>query len=99
MAKQLYTGPPTEMLPLYMEGDGWRYSPARVEELTAHPYYTFWLWCDTVVYARKRVSLWWNGARWVVWIQEVLVAEPTDFTDINDPPIEWAEGVFRLTNT
>jgi hypothetical protein len=44
------------------------------------------------------VSLWWNGARWVVWIVGVFNVQDTDFQDINDPPMEWAEGVYRLAN-
>ena len=98
MAKQLYKGPPTGMQPISVDGLGWRYGDVRAN--AECPIYTFWtgsqnLWSP---YPSKRISLWWNGARWVVWVYNLFIAEPTEFTDINDPPIDWAEGVYTLTN-
>ena len=45
----------------------------------------------------RTITLYWNGKRWVVWIQDIFVAEPTEFMDINDPPINWAETVYKLS--
>jgi len=100
MAKQLYKGPPTGMLPLTMDGVGWRYGTSKAN--SEHPSYTLWVTPqdDSMYgdYPTKRISLWWNGARWVAWVHNLFTSEPTEFTDINDPPIDWAEGVYTLAN-
>jgi hypothetical protein len=42
-------------------------------------------------------TLYWSGKRWIAWITNVLVAEYTEFTDYNDPPLNWAEGILILS--
>ena len=111
MAKQIYKGPPAHARRYYYtythedyDNDlcGWKYRGDEVH--SKHPTYDLYTWVksqNSVVvspYIGKAVSLWWNGARWVVWIMGVFNVQDTDFQDINDPPMEWAEGVFRLTN-
>lgn len=103
MAKQLYKGPPTNVLPMNGPNPlrGWRY---RETDLPGHivrdPLYLFWVY-DMYAYGRfpsKAISLWWNGGRWVVWITNLFVGESTEFKDINDPPLEWAESMYILVN-
>ena len=98
MAKQIYNGPPSGMYPLTIDGKGWRYGTAPAS--SEYPNYTFWTRSqhELSMYPSKHISLWWNGARWGVWVYNLFVGESTEFTDINDPPIEWAEGVYTLTN-
>ena len=43
-------------------------------------------------------SLYYTGARWMVWIPNVMVAEVTEFTDRKNPPCEWALDMWRLAN-
>ena len=103
MAKQLYKGPPTGMLP--MDGSiimrGWRYKGTdALGQSMREPYYMFWVdGGDRFgAYPFKAISLWWNGARWVVWITNLFVGESTEFKDSNDPPLEWAESMYTLVN-
>jgi len=98
MAKQLYKGPPTGMLSIDQSDpqtplNGWRYSRGSL-------YYTFWRdkQGDYGQYPSKVISLWWNGARWVVWIGNLFVGESTEFKNVNDPPMEWAESMYILVN-
>ena len=105
MAKQIYKGPPMGVLPANMIDNmtRWVY---RETDVPGHPMREplYSLWCtDTSgefgsLYPRKAVVLWWNGARWVVWITNLFVGESTEFKDINDPPMEWAESMYTLVN-
>lgn len=61
----------------------------------------------------KIITLFWNGARWLVWIKTkneryeppynyannnyLLVGEPTEYKDKNNPPMEWALQMYDLT--
>ena len=42
-------------------------------------------------------TLYWSGKRWMAWVTNVMVAEPTEFMDYNAPPLDWAEGVLLLS--
>lgn len=92
MAKQQFAGPHVRASPLYYVGQGWRYTHKSITE--GAPVYTYWGKPND----NKVITLWWNGARWVVWIRNVLSAEPTDHKDLNDPPFDWAEDVYTLAN-
>lgn len=112
MAKQVYNGPPARMKKQntsgYYDGilHGWYHVFVKPGELTPHPQYNFYQRTPPVnenggiftPYSTKACCLFWNGGRWVVWVRNLFIAEPTEFMDINDPPLEWAEGVYRLTN-
>lgn len=52
---------------------------------------------DDVFGTYHSATLYWNGKRWIAWVTNVLVAEPTEFTDRKDPPLDWAEGVLLLS--
>lgn len=39
--------------------------------------------------------LYWTGKRWMAWVEGVMTAEPTEFTNFYDPPIEWAEMMYE----
>lgn len=114
MAKQIYTGPPANVRRYYYaytphednDNDlyGWKYRDKEVH--SRHPCYDLYTWVrmqsgsmSLPPYIGKAVCLWWNGARWVAWIVGVFYVQDTDFQDINDPPMEWAEGVYKLANS
>jgi hypothetical protein len=46
----------------------------------------------------RSLCLWYNGARWVAWIPNLFVCEPTDFKDPRYPPFEWAECMNTVRN-
>jgi hypothetical protein len=105
MTEQIYKGPPPHMR-LHStgeEGAGWKYHDVGVEGVSKkHPLYVLWGLTEKdefgYNYPRKKVSLWWNGARWVAWVKGVFDIQDTEFKDINDPPTDWAEGVYTLAN-
>lgn len=107
MTKQLYKGPPTGMLPSSdnVPLRGWRYrEPEVFGGPNKDPHYVFWHTINNepdqfgATYPTKVISLWWNGARWVVWITNLFVGESTEFRDVNDPPMDWAESMYILVN-
>lgn len=95
MAKQQFAGAHARTLPLTVAGAGWRYTHQSI--LVEAPVYTYWIISDGG-YDSKKSTLWWNGARWVAWIFNVLIAEPTEHKDLNNPPFGWAEDVYTLAN-
>lgn len=106
MAKQIYKGPPVGVLPANSSSvnfKGWIYKETDVPgQSIREPVYSLWHPGTSGVlgypYPTKIVVLWWNGARWVVWITNLFVGESTEFKDINDPPMEWAESMYTLVN-
>jgi hypothetical protein len=105
MAKQIYTGPPVGVAPAntLVNLTGWVYRETDVPGLPMRePLYSLWRKDISgefgVSHPHKAAVLWWNGARWVVWITNLFIGESTEFKDINDPPMEWAESMYTLVN-
>jgi len=41
-------------------------------------------------------SLYWTGKRYMVWVRDTLIAEPTELMEIDNPPFDWALSLYNL---
>ena len=55
-----------------------------------------WDSAPTWPHTNRLGALYYSGKRWIVWVKDILVAQETEYADVNDPPKFMVESLVAV---